>query len=72
MLDEEGMTRKRIVEAREIGGRRLFKAERLSSGNWLLIESNGISRRTITNDEFLSKYERVPRNDSETGSGPWV
>lgn len=42
------------------GGRRIYIAQRLSSGNWLLVERNGASRRTINHEEFSKGYENVP------------
>jgi len=64
MPDAEGAIE---FHVNEIGGRRLFKARRLSSGNWLLVETNGMSRRTITHADFTRGYERTPRNDRQAG-----
>jgi len=62
-MPEDDETTNADVEVREVGGgRRLFKAQRLSSGNWLLIESHNASRRTVNHEEFTGSYERV-RND---------
>lgn len=41
-------------------GHRLYRAKRLSSGNWLILDPANKDRRTITNGEFLANYERVP------------
>lgn len=41
-------------------GHRLYRATRLSSGNWLVVNSDGTDRRTITNAEFQGNYEKVP------------
>jgi hypothetical protein len=57
-----------VYRVLETGGRRIFNAQRLSSGNWLLIEPSGASRRTINNEEFSKGYERIPHDDHKTGS----
>lgn len=64
MPDDAGTTRGQECDVREVGGgRRIFKANRLSSGNWLLVEKGGANRRTINNEAFCNHYERVPHFD---------
>lgn len=72
MSDEDATIKGPVIDVREFGGRRLFKAERLSSGNWLLVEFNGASRRTINHDEFLKGYERISADDRQIRPGPGV
>ncbi len=67
MHDEDATTRGTEFEVTEVGGRRVFKARRLGTGNWLLVEGNGLSRRTINNEDFNKGYERVPQDDRKNG-----
>ena len=60
MQDGAERTSGQAFIVREVGGRRIFKAQRFSSGNWLLVEVNNTSRRTINHEDFMSKYEKVP------------
>lgn len=61
MQEDEGTIRGPEYDVREVGGgRRIFSAKRLSSGNWLLVEKSGASRRTINHEDFSKGYERVP------------
>jgi len=60
MPDGGGTIRGSIFVRETAGGRRLFKAERLRSGNWLLVETSGASRRTVNHDDFCVAYEKVP------------
>jgi hypothetical protein len=68
MPDDEETIKGPAFDVREVGGRRIYTAQRLSSGNWLLVETNNASRRTINNDEFCRGYERVPQDDRKTGT----
>lgn len=67
MQEEDETTNGPIYFVRELGGRRVYKAQRLSSGNWLLIETNGASRLTVNNQRFSGGYERVPDDDRQAG-----
>jgi hypothetical protein len=72
MQDGDPTTRRELIEVREFNGRRIYTARRLRSGNWLLIETDGSTRRTINNEEFARGYERIARHDSDAGRGPGI
>ena len=41
-------------------GNRVFRAKRLTSGNWMVSNDEGTEKRAITHDEFQNNYERLP------------
>lgn len=67
MPDEDKTTKNPSFEVREFGGRRIYRAQRLDSGQWLLVDTDSASCRTVTNDELGKNYEWIRRHDRQTG-----
>lgn len=61
MPDADGTIRGPEYDVREVGGgRRIYRAKRLATGNWLVVDKSSGTRQTINNEDFCNGYERMP------------
>lgn len=65
MIDNKGWDKFRF-------GYRIYRCKRLTTGNWNVTNDEGTESRTVTHEEFLKHYERLPeefQDDRQTRSG---
>lgn len=58
--DNESSDESKVKPLRVRYGNRIYRATRLSSGNWSVEDQNGFHFRTVNHNDFQAQFERVP------------
>lgn len=64
--DNESNDESKVEPLRVRYGNRIYRATRLSSGNWSVADQNGFHFKTVNHNDFQAQFEKVP-DDNKTG-----